>query len=85
MAAFLKYNLTKVSALSVKMCFSLRTTDFRSLEEEPWAHKVEITTECLTENRVECRSCQDSCPMNAIRFRLQLGGVAKPILDLEKL
>ena len=56
---------------------------FRSLEEEPWAHKVEITTQCLTENRVECRSCQDSCPMNAIRFRLQLGGVAKPILDLE--
>ena len=26
---------------------------------------------------------KDSCPMNAIRFRLQLGGVAKPILDLE--
>ena len=55
---------------------------FRSLEEEPWTHKVEITTQCLTENRVECRSCQDSCPMNAIRFRLQLGGVAKPMLDL---
>ena len=63
-----------------------RTTDFfGSLEEEPWAHKVEITTECLTENRVECRSCQDSCPMNAIRFRLQLGGVANTHIGFRKL
>ena len=84
MAVFLKYNLTRANARSAKKCVLVcEQPIFRSLEEEPWAHKVEITTQCLTENRVECRSCQDSCPMNAIRFRLQLGGVAKPILDLE--
>lgn len=56
---------------------------FRPLEEQPWAHKIEITSQCLSEKRVECRSCQDNCPTSAIRFRLQLGGVAKPILNLE--
>lgn len=56
---------------------------FRPKEETPWSYKISISTGCLTEHRIECRSCQDSCPQNAIRFRLQLGGVAKPSVALE--
>lgn len=54
---------------------------FRELSQPAWAHKIEITAQCLTEHKIECRSCQDSCPMSAIRFRLQLGGVAKPVVN----
>ena len=56
---------------------------FRAVTEQPWQHKVEIGEGCLTQHRIECRSCQDSCPMSAIRFRLQMGGVAQPVLGLE--
>ena len=56
---------------------------FRSREEQPWTHKIEIGTACLTQHRIECRACQDSCPMSAIRFRLQMGGVAQPLVNFE--
>lgn len=56
---------------------------FRPLDEQPWAHKIEIGTSCLTQHRIECRACQDNCPMNAIRFRLQMGGVAQPVVNIE--
>ncbi|MBF0750884.1 MULTISPECIES: ferredoxin-type protein NapF [Pasteurellaceae] len=56
---------------------------FRSLEDRPWGHKIMINENCLTHNRIECRSCQDNCSMNAIRFRLQIGRVAQPLFDAE--
>ncbi|WP_314311078.1 ferredoxin-type protein NapF [Aggregatibacter segnis] len=56
---------------------------FRSIDEKPWEHKVEITPQCLTQQKIECRSCQDNCPMNAIRFRLQIGGVAQPMVNVD--
>ncbi|STO54530.1 ferredoxin-type protein role in electron transfer to periplasmic nitrate reductase (NapA) [Canicola haemoglobinophilus] len=55
---------------------------FRSVDETPWQHKIEMTSACLTQQQVECRSCQDSCEMRAIRFRPQLNTVVQPILDL---
>ncbi|MDO5054127.1 ferredoxin-type protein NapF [Pasteurella oralis] len=56
---------------------------FRSTSEPAWFHQIEITANCLTQKSVECRSCEDSCEMRAIRFKRQLGGVSQPILDLE--
>ncbi|OOF57708.1 ferredoxin-type protein NapF [Rodentibacter myodis] len=56
---------------------------FRSLTGLPWEHKIEIGASCLAQRHIECRACQDNCPQNAIRFRLQMGGVAQPIVDLE--
>ncbi|MBN6066242.1 ferredoxin-type protein NapF [Aggregatibacter actinomycetemcomitans] len=56
---------------------------FRPTEEKPWEHHIEITSQCLTHGRIECRSCQDYCPTGAIRFRLQLGGVAQPVVNPE--
>lgn len=57
---------------------------FRSVDETPWEHKVRIHEHCLTQHRIECRSCQDSCSMSAIRFRLQSGGVAQPWVEMEQ-
>ena len=56
---------------------------FRPLEERPWEHWVEITSQCLTQRKIECRSCQDNCPMNAIRFHSQIGSMAQPIVNLD--
>lgn len=55
---------------------------FRSTDEEPWLHKVEIQPSCLALNNIECRACQDSCESRAIRFQRNLGKAATPTLDL---
>jgi ferredoxin-type protein NapF len=47
----------------------------------PWLIKAEIGTACLALNQVECRVCGERCATRAIRFRLQAGGVATPLLD----
>ena len=56
---------------------------FHSLDEKPWLHKIEIGMACLSQHRIECRSCQDSCPMRAISFRLKMGGVAQPLVNTD--
>ncbi|MFC0225203.1 ferredoxin-type protein NapF [Serratia aquatilis] len=48
---------------------------------QPWQHVVTFTALCLALQGVECRSCQDSCETQAIRFRPRLGGIARPVLD----
>ncbi|MDP9500110.1 ferredoxin-type protein NapF [Bisgaard Taxon 45] len=56
---------------------------FRPLTELAWTHKIEMSNHCLTLNAVECRSCEDSCEMRAIRFKRQIGGVSQPQFVLE--
>lgn len=56
---------------------------FRSTDEEPWLHKVEVQPNCLAHNQVECRACQDSCESRAIRFQRAVGRVPTPSVDLE--
>jgi len=46
-----------------------------------WSWKARISGTCLSLNAVQCRICQDQCDHRAIRFRLQRGGVAEPMLD----
>lgn len=53
---------------------------FRDVQERPWTHQVSIQAHCLTQQRIACRSCEDSCSTRAIRFRPQLGGIATPQL-----
>ncbi len=50
----------------------------------PWNLKATILPSCLSLNAVMCRSCGDACDVRAIRFRLEPGGVAKPVLDQEQ-
>lgn len=54
---------------------------FISREEKPWHQVVTINQKCLAEEGVECRVCGDNCEYSAIRFRLQVGGIAKPQLN----
>lgn len=51
--------------------------------EAAWQHKIEIQANCLAFNSVECRACEDNCEVRAIRFKREIGGVAKPYLHLE--
>ncbi|AJW28916.1 ferredoxin [Chania multitudinisentens RB-25] len=50
-------------------------------QTHPWQLVAEFTARCLAWHGIECRSCQDNCEMQAIRFRPQLGGIAKPVLE----
>ena len=38
---------------------------------------------CLSLNAVTCRVCGDHCAADAIRFRLQTGAVAEPLVDMD--
>jgi ferredoxin-type protein NapF len=47
-----------------------------------WPLKAIIAPTCLALKQVVCRSCGESCPIGAIRFRLSVGAVARPEVDL---
>ncbi len=51
------------------------------LTDTPWRQLPEITDKCLASNKVFCRSCQESCEVEAISFQLKPGGIAQPQLD----
>ena len=51
--------------------------------ELPWLHKIDIQANCLAFNGVECRACEDNCESRAIRFKREIGGIAKPQVNLE--
>ena len=55
---------------------------FLAKTEPAWQGKAVIDTTCLAEQNVDCRSCGDSCEPFAIRFKLAVGRVAKPIIDI---
>lgn len=50
-------------------------------EAPPWRQSARIGAACLAGQQVECRVCGESCPSAAIRFQLQAGRVASPVLD----
>lgn len=54
---------------------------FRPLAEIPWRQYAAFGADCLAQRGIECRSCQDSCAPQAIRFRPRLGEMAQPMLD----
>lgn len=51
------------------------------ITETPWQQLPEITIQCLAANKVFCRSCEESCELEAIRFQLKPGGIAQPQID----
>ncbi len=53
-------------------------------DQAPWSLSVEIKDDCLAMNGVVCRSCSERCDESAIRFRLQTGGRAQPIVEWER-
>ncbi len=51
-------------------------------QDGAWDLRAEITGECLSVRGVACRSCGEVCDERAIRFRLEVGGIARPLLDV---
>jgi ferredoxin-type protein NapF len=51
--------------------------------QPPWPLTAVIADGCLSAQGVVCRSCGESCPEGAIRFRLRLGGRAAPLVDAD--
>ncbi|EIJ43216.1 ferredoxin-type protein NapF [Beggiatoa alba B18LD] len=48
-----------------------------------WTYRALIHQHCLAFHGVECRSCGEFCDSRAIVFRLRVGGVAQPQLNLD--
>lgn len=48
-----------------------------------FGHVMCIADSCLALHRTDCQSCRDHCPVDAIRFKPQLGGPFRPVLDPE--
>ncbi|MDR9827985.1 ferredoxin-type protein NapF [Vibrio sp. FNV 38] len=57
---------------------------FKDQAEMPWTAKIIIKDNCLAKQNVECRSCGDLCEPMAIGFKLTLGKVAQPELQLDQ-
>lgn len=51
---------------------------FHPRHHQPWQQHIRITRDCITFQGVSCRSCQESCEHQAIRFRLTANGIAQP-------
>lgn len=57
---------------------------FFAQSEQPWKAKATINHQCLAQQNVECRSCGDMCETMAIKFKLEIGKVAQPIIELDE-
>lgn len=51
---------------------------FHPRDSEALPQRVRIDSRCITFQGVNCRSCQESCEQQAIRFRLMPNGIAQP-------
>ena len=49
----------------------------------PWSYVVSIKDSCLSLKGTLCRTCGDACDKRAIKFSLQVGGRAQPVLNQE--
>ena len=49
--------------------------------QAPWQFTIRISDGCLAHQRVECRTCGESCEAHAIRFRLFAGATPLPEID----
>lgn len=47
----------------------------------PWPYQAVIADDCLSRRGVSCRACGDACDEQAIRFKIESGGVSIPIID----
>ncbi|NRB68031.1 MAG: ferredoxin-type protein NapF [Vibrio sp.] len=57
---------------------------FKPQSTHPWTAKATVNEDCLAKLNVDCRTCGDMCEPMAITFKLEVGKVAQPILNLEE-
>ncbi|MFY0681554.1 MAG: ferredoxin-type protein NapF [Thalassovita sp.] len=48
-----------------------------------WNWRATADQTCLSKNAITCRSCEDHCDSQAIRFRLMTGGRSEPVFDTD--
>lgn len=63
---------------------SCRHDAFERGQPRPWNLRIAFGDHCLSANGITCRACGDQCDENAIRFRLQTGGRALPLLNEQR-
>ena len=68
----------------VESCSHGALVKHKGNEQKPWLQSPVINNNCLAEQNVHCRTCGDFCEPEAIRFRLSVGGIAKPDIDREQ-
>ncbi len=56
---------------------------FGPQDAAPWPVKAMVGQGCLSDQGVTCRICGDFCEAGAIRFRPQVGRVARPEVSLD--
>lgn len=49
--------------------------------QDAWHWRARTLDTCLSRKGIACRACEDACEPRAIRFRLETGGRAIPVLD----
>jgi len=60
---------------------AFRAPEAQTVAGEPSRQIAHIGAECVEHRGVTCRRCGEACDPGAIRFRLQVGGRAAPVLD----
>lgn len=66
----------------VKACVSAALQ--RAAASLPWTWKPQFSADCLAQRKVECRVCGERCDHQAIRFQPVLGGIAQPMLEVDR-
>ncbi len=67
-----------------KECVSACSDNALSIDNKdqlPWKLMANISGKCISLQGVSCRSCADSCAVEAISFHHQVGGISKPDID----
>lgn len=59
-----------------------REPAFFERERSPWEIAPRFGDECLSSRGVTCRVCSEWCDARAIRFRMEVGGGARPDLAI---
>ncbi|MCW8334945.1 ferredoxin-type protein NapF [Vibrio paucivorans] len=57
---------------------------FKQEDTAPWQAVATINNKCLSQQNIECRSCGDMCDSMAIQFKLEVGKVAQPHINLDE-
>ncbi len=60
---------------------ALALLDADGRERAPWDIRAVVSTSCISMSGIACRVCGEHCVVDAIKFKLAVGGVAEPIVD----
>ncbi len=77
---FPRVDLTKGACTFCGVCAQVCTPE-AILPAQGWAWRATPKPTCLSIQSITCRTCEDQCEQQAIRFRLRTGGRSEPLFD----